>query len=148
MISIKIIEKEDSHKDLQLEIGDFKQIAGSYYFFFDDTTETEYNETTLRILIEKLIKSWKESLSKLQTGDKTYLPFDFSDQYIGCIQCILDPTDRLLIRYGVTTKFTGSGINPSQNHLFSLNESDFTAITETFHYSLSDLLQYPILSIA
>ncbi|UTA66511.1 hypothetical protein [Emticicia sp. 21SJ11W-3] len=95
MLELSIDYKEDK---FILEIKDLKFKAYSdFYFFVIDTGIKEKKNVLLENQIENF-KSWKNQISGLASGE-IYLPFDFSDQYLGSFK-LLVKNGEYLLSYG------------------------------------------------
>jgi hypothetical protein len=84
-MDIKLNFQNHGHKDLILRIPEIglEQIADTYYFSLDISNLTE-NETRKVVLnLIGLLQNWKDKLSKLQSNKIVFLPFDYSDEYLG-----------------------------------------------------------------
>ncbi|MCZ8023618.1 MAG: hypothetical protein O9294_17775 [Cytophagales bacterium] len=96
MIRLLIDKLGDGHKDLFLKIDvmvNHVEIADSYFLFdFLEISEHDYKKlpdgegARLKFGAKKLIEFWKERIKKVERGQKTFMPFDLSDQCIGGLQ--------------------------------------------------------------
>jgi hypothetical protein len=80
MIELKIENKEFV---LEIKQSNLKEYSDFYYYGIDDGI-IENKNIVIENQIENL-KSWKEQILNLRVGD-LFLPFDFSDQYLGCLR--------------------------------------------------------------
>lgn len=129
------------HEDLILRIPsmNFSIVADSYYYMLDNS-DCNNNNNNKSIIFTKLLGLWRESLLNLQDGDILFLPFDFSDQYIGCLRFELISDNILEGCYGITQKILGMEINPSQLDQFDIEDSDFETEIDFFSINRSNLL--------
>jgi hypothetical protein len=76
------------HDDLYLWLETYSRTADSYYLALDPEFEPrdETPDKVRRVLV-KLLESWTTALSQASTTNPAYLPYDFSDQYTGCLRC-------------------------------------------------------------
>ncbi|SED96113.1 hypothetical protein SAMN04487765_0931 [Tenacibaculum sp. MAR_2010_89] len=120
--------KLGGHNNLVFEIfkSGFKQVVDTYFFAIDKKFNP--NDESLRkanLNIINLLENW---LIELDKGRKEiFLPFDFSDQYIGCIKVVIkEPNNLLCISYGATTEYSAISLKPSgYPENFNLSENDF-----------------------
>ena len=150
LIEINLINTKDFHRDLNLVIPsiNLEVIADSYYLLLDNLikTDSEGYDKVLNVLIS-ILSQWKIKIEKLEVGDKCFLPFDFSDQYIGCLRIEQVDTENISGMYGVTQNIMTIGINPSDVNEFILAESDFRSRPKKFSFLKYDLLSSINLSI-
>ena len=125
---------KSQHKDLHLEIQSIglKVVADTYYFILDDNI----NENR----IADFFKNLSNTIEKLEEGETCYLPFDFSDQYIGCLQVHSDD-ETVFVNYGFTTKYSGTNIQPSDIAEFVVDSAlEFRQTSETITTSKQELI--------
>ena len=74
-------------------MNNYVKIADSYFLFdFLEISSNDFIDTAnndgehLRFGAERLIEYWKDRILKIDKGEKVFIPFDFSDQYIGGLQ--------------------------------------------------------------
>ena len=80
MLDLSIENKEFV---LELKQSNFKEYSDFYYYAIDNGIGEKRN-----IVIENQIeniKNWKEQILNFTFGE-LFLPFDFSDQYLGCLR--------------------------------------------------------------
>ena len=86
-----ILEFRDNnthHNDLFLHFGDQIIECDSYYFALDRNVEPEKEDIDkIKAVIKELLNQWKMYVSRAKSGEIIYLPFDFSDEYTGCLKC-------------------------------------------------------------
>lgn len=126
-------KQKNNHDDLFLRIPSIKFIcsADSYYLSDDKYLQTnkEGNEKVVEVLIYILL-GWKSKIKTLQHQDICFLPFDFADEYIGCLKLQLVEEDSINLQYGFSQKISGYGINPSDVESFDIEDSDFRKDSE------------------
>lgn len=93
MIRLIIDGLSDGHQDLFLKIDvmpSHLQIADSYFLFhFLEITEVEICNQNLKggellkFSANKLIDYWIDRIKSIERGQKKFIPFDLSDQYVG-----------------------------------------------------------------
>lgn len=85
------------HNDLVLNVGGLEIESDSYYFALDKNIKPESEDADkIKIVIKSLLAQWKNYVSRAKSGEVIYLPFDFSDEYTGCIRCEFQNADVLL----------------------------------------------------
>ena len=88
------------------------------------------NKVTLNI--KQLLNCWCDAIRYLKKDEIIFLPFDYSDQYIGCFRIKSLKNDEIIVDYGYTTKYEGWEIRPSQFHNFKINDVDYNIKTDSF----------------
>lgn len=142
---IKIWKKIDSiggHNNLILELLplNFTKVADSYYFALDNGF-MKGDESTLKVIlnIELLLQNWMKKIEKIDVKETAYLPFDFSDQYIGCLRVKRISETMLSIDYGATLKYDAFLLSPSDFAEFEINDEDFSKDNiNSFEISITD----------
>lgn len=123
-ININNIEV-DGKLFLEIEEIDFVQQSEIYYWVIDDYLDEE--ESLLRGVkgLKRVLTSWISLIKSSTEGAITFLPFDFSDQYIGLIKLVYLAEDNVKLEYGYTTEYEGSEISPSNwaNNYVNLGKS-------------------------
>jgi hypothetical protein len=93
MIRVIIDKLGSGHHDLFLKIDAIPEYSGtadSYYLFdFLEVSDSDFEKLNLKKgerikygTIE-LLKYWIERIRKIEKGQQTFIPFDFSDEYVG-----------------------------------------------------------------
>lgn len=136
-------EVEGGHGNLLLSLEPigFSQVADTYYFALDMSfRKDDESEEKVILNLRNLLRCWFSAVENLEDAGVTYLPFDFSDQYIGCLRVAMRDGQNLLIDYGYTRKFDGSSFNPSHCKAFVLGEKDYSKNTDSFVCARSAVL--------
>lgn len=126
---------EGGHRNLvlALETIGFIQVADTYYFAIDPCfMNGDESEHKVILNLLNLLKWWSVSVEKIERGDATYLPFDFSDQYVGCLRVSIRDGQNVLVDYGSTRKFEGCSFSPSRCGGFVLTDQDYDTSTDSF----------------
>ena len=115
------------HKDVSIIIDDLiSNTQDTYYFLLDDfVLRDRENWQKVRVIFHFLLSHWQTKINNLSINKTDYLPFDFSDQYIGCFKLTDISDNQVNIRYGFTTKFNGTTLCPSQVDVFNLEPDEF-----------------------
>ena len=136
MISVTVNQRiAGGHGDLLLDLKPigFSQVADTYYFALDTAfMEKDESEDKVVLSLRHLLKCWFAAVSKLDRASVAYLPFDFSDQYIGCLRVEECEEENLMVSYGSTRKFEGSSFNPFDCDMFILSDKDYSKTTGAF----------------
>lgn len=129
------IEKNiDNIITLNIDIFDISlyQKVDVYYFALENkSTDYEENLTDIKRNVLNLINSWIQVINNLNSKCVRFLPFDFSDQYIGCLRIEQIEDNRLIINYGFTTKFQGFSLNPHEINHFIITDNEYNATSES-----------------
>lgn len=143
ILKIELSRFRTDHKDLRLSIagGKFQQVADSYFFAIDlERTHAQIDREKIRSAVMKLLEGWEVLLQRLGQDTQCYLPFDFSDQYIGCLRVSLKKGSAVTVQYGATTEYDGGGFYPSMVLDFELSApGSFMPLSEEFETSIDDL---------
>ena len=91
------------------------------------------------IVLREMLYSWILQLKSLGSGEIILLPFDFSDQYVGCIRIEAIDEGNVLVNYGNTTKVQGYSISPSLGQI-KLNDEAFKVESDSFLTTKEELI--------
>jgi len=121
-------EKKDHHRDITIIISDinFHSEVDSYYLcidslFMPDHETPDKVEKCLKLMIE----NWVVTIEKIGVDRMVYLPYDFSDQYIGVLRVRMKSDGRIYFSAGHTTRYCGYEISPSRDTTLNLKEDEF-----------------------
>lgn len=115
------------------------------YYFAIDNNYKKGDESIQKVhdVLVKLLKGWKRKL--LDLSNAVYLPYDFSDEYIGCIEVKKNDENHLKIVIGYTTKYCGYEISPSNfDNSFFISKEDFITDNNLILIKKEDLDDYKI----
>lgn len=136
--------KSGGHEDLllQLESINLTKVADTYYFTLDNSFRRG-DESTNKVYLnlKQLLEGWVSSIRQIESGETVCLPFDFSDQYIGCLKVAALENGLISVNYGYTVKYIGSSFNPSRYADFILKDDEYKATTESFTTSKTIFLE-------
>lgn len=94
---LEFCDNKTLHNDLILHFGGLEIESDSYYFALDKNILPESEDAKkIKLVIKKLLEQWKTFVSKAKSNEIIYLPFDFSDEYTGCIKCEFQNADVLM----------------------------------------------------
>ena len=127
MIRLIIDKYGDAHNNLFLKIDGMPsvvKIADSYFLYdFLEISDKEIEKLNLKegeiikYAALELIKYWKEKIKSIQRGDKKFIPFDLSDEYIGGLLL-----EKIKLGFKIKTVFTDEiqGYSISKSYLDNL----------------------------
>ncbi len=76
------------HNDLIFNFDGQIIECDSYYFALDRLIEPEKEDSNkIKKVLTKLLEQWQLYVSRSKSGEIIFLPFDFSDEYTGCLKC-------------------------------------------------------------
>ena len=96
-------------------------------------------EEKILAVLKALIIQWKIEIENIDADMVCFLPFDFSDEYIGCFR-FEKVENRIHGSYGSTQKITGWMISPSKLDQFQIEESDYRITSKIFEVEEGELL--------
>lgn len=121
-----------SHRDIFVQWPDLDliEIVDSYYFVLDEGMfpKVETFEKAL-IVLRKLLTDWQSTVKGMGESESAYLPFDFSDEYIGFFKVMMNQRV-LLVRYGATRKMFGWSVYPSESTPLPIRSEDEAFLEE------------------
>lgn len=75
------------HNDLTFNFDGQTIQCDSYYFALDKLVEPDKEDSNkIKTVMKKLLEQWQLYVSRAKSGEIIFLPFDFSDEYIGCLR--------------------------------------------------------------
>lgn len=145
---LKIIfdfQNERRHKDLSLIFDELElvEMADSYYLSIDQ--EFMINSASgdkIILILGKMIKWWIKQVLELCVNEIAFLPFDLSDQYIGCFRVLQINNTDVSICYGFTTRITGYNITPSNMANLILLDEDFKIASKVINLNKLIFVSY------
>lgn len=121
-------KKEEQHYDIFISISDigFSSEVDSYYlcidpFFMPDQEGPDKVEKCLKLMFG----SWILTIEQMEVNQTVYLPYDFSDQYIGALKVQKISPNEISVSSGCTTKYSGFQKYPSKDTLLNLDGEEF-----------------------
>lgn len=143
-LTITISKDVGVHKDIELKIPSIEidRHADGYFLFLDEDINTDADgyEKVVEVL-KCILRGWISRINSIKLGGINFLPFDFSDQYIGCLRVEMISRDNLFVSYGYTTKITGVDVNASSLEDFVLENNDFKQRSPLIEISKEQLLR-------
>jgi hypothetical protein len=125
-------DNDTAHDDLHLSFAGAEETADSYYLALDNGIEPDdESPSKARLVLRRLLEQWREHLRAASDGDVLFLPYDFSDQYTGCLRCQRNPTG-LFISHGYSSR-EGWSFNPSDigDYVSTVDDFRLGAISAT-----------------
>ena len=81
-------DNRTAHQDLFFSFNGKVRKCDSYYFALDRNLASEdESPEKVRVVLKRLLEQWLEYVENSVSGNILYLPYDFSDEYIGCLRC-------------------------------------------------------------
>lgn len=86
-----------------------------------------------------MLENWKRNIE--DNTEVIFLPFDFSDQYLGCIRMERLDVHKVKVNDGVTLLYQGHSLSPSNEILLDEQKlTDFRVTSESFQVDRKELL--------
>lgn len=141
MLKIKLISLS-VHKTFEFFLGD-KSYYGDLYYFCLDNTFFENDQSLAKGVLNFLamLENWKLKIEKLGLSQRDFLPFDYSDQYIGFFIISKISNEEILIQYGYTPDYFGWGTNPSQLYVVDIIDKSYRTDHKEYVIPISQLVQ-------
>ena len=104
MIDFCFARNGTGHNDIVFCLDDYSCVCDSYYFFIDYTIDDgdESVEKALKVM-RQLLQQWIDAVENLAENEVVHLPFDFSDQFTGCVECTFSKGE-LSLRAGYSNR--------------------------------------------
>ncbi len=140
------IDNYQGHNDLLLksDVLALEELADTYYFIIDRhfRPDEETIEKVIMLLIG-LLQFWINEIENIGEKKTSYLPFDFSDQYLGCFRIVGSKHNEIDIDYGSTTKYQGWGITISKidQVKFNILQDEYQRDTETVKVAKTEIIE-------
>ena len=116
MVSLDLRNITNASIILRLDKVSFNQESNTYYFAIDKGFMPN-SDSTYKVLknLNLLVGKWGNCIGSMSDNERiVYLPFDFADEYIGCLRVELLTNGNVRVEYGYTEKIKGYSFNPSQ----------------------------------
>jgi len=123
------------HEDLILEIKsiNLRVVADTYYFrILDDFEPITAEDLRIKHALALLLGYWMSRVDSLNVTDYCYLPFDFSDEYTGCLKVAIVQENSLRVSYGYSLVVEGWNVDPLDPDDYTERVNDFQATSEEF----------------
>ena len=139
-----IIEFRDNgtaHDDIFLSLGGLEKTGDAYYLALDHSLgRDDESPDKIRLVLQRLLEQWRDAIRSVDEGSSVYLPYDFSDQYTGCLRCTRNGRD-IVVADG-WCDIEGWRVSPSSLGEYTKTNSNFQRGDGTeFTISASSLME-------
>ena len=87
-MSLRFEDNGKGHNDMALRWNGRIWTCDSYYLRLDPgVLQGDESNQKVRLVLRRLVEQWLVALKQLQDGGTAFLPYDFSDQCTGWLQC-------------------------------------------------------------
>ncbi|MFG0334257.1 MAG: hypothetical protein ACF8TS_12905, partial [Maioricimonas sp. JB049] len=94
MLQITYDESASGGSEITLQLNDAELTADAYFFALDRGCEPDSrSHAKVRAVLAVLLDQWHERLASADDGAVVDLPFEFADEFIGCLRCRIDGDD-------------------------------------------------------
>jgi hypothetical protein len=119
MLHLDLQKIDNNSYTLSIDDVGYTQEANTYYLAIDKGLMPGIDSTNKVLsVLHRLINNWIDVIESIledkSSNRLTYLPFDFSDEYLGCLRVELLSEGVLKIDYGYTYGIVGYTISPSK----------------------------------
>jgi hypothetical protein len=78
-----------NHNDILIRLGNREVVGDTYYLALDNAYRPdESSEEKVQELFARLLATCAAKVEGLEDGESAYLPFDFQDEWLGCVRCL------------------------------------------------------------
>lgn len=89
LFNVQLRLNGSNHNDVVIRLGDREVVGDSYYFSLDDAYRPDdQSDEKVQELFARLLASCAARVENLEEGESAYLPFDFQDEWLGCVRCL------------------------------------------------------------
>jgi hypothetical protein len=128
------------HDDLILQFAGKTWCCDSYYLALDNTLLPGREDTEkVRVVLKRLIEQWLEAAENLRDGGVIYLPYDFSDEWIGCLRCSRSG-DNVTVSHG-RSSMNGFSVIPSAVGQYMTDMIGFRPDEPTVQGDIEELIE-------
>lgn len=141
-MAISLVFKDNGslHHDLVLSVGGQDFVCDTYYLALDQSISADREDAgKVRMVLARLLIQWLDSLNKIPDGGTVYLPYDFSDQCTGWLECRRAGSDVSVSR-GWAVK-EGWSLTPSALGELSTVPSGFRVNGPTIRTTVTELFE-------
>jgi hypothetical protein len=117
-------------------------VADSYYFVLDNRfLPDEDSELKVRLALVILLGEWMRRIGAINNiGERCFLPFDFSDEYIGGIRVQMMGNDEVMCAYMDTREYGGYSVGVTLLFEVTFDESLFVVSSDSYTLGREELL--------
>jgi hypothetical protein len=122
---LKFRDNRSGHDDIHLWLDGYSRVADSYYLAIDPELDPEDESVDkIRRVLVRLLGQCVKAIDRATREQPAYLPFDFSDQYTGCLRCRPDG-EEIEITAGWSRR-EGWSVSPSEPGDYFFEVTDFS----------------------
>lgn len=142
-LSLNTIQEPYKNIKLQFSAKNINEtdFADLYYLCLDRLflkDETLFMKGLLNFVF--LLVNWKRKILKTPTSQYAFLPFDFSDGYIGGIYLRRKTEEILEVTYGVSREFKGPSYSPAEIDLITPRNEDLILLFDYLEMREAELM--------
>ena len=147
MFKISLNAIEEPYENIKVEFSSKPRTvmrdaySDMYYLCLDGLflkDETLYMKGMLNFVF--LLVNWKRKILKTPTSQYAFLPFDFSDGYIGGIYLRRKTEEILEVTYGVSREFKGPSYSPAEIDLITPRNEDLILLFDYLEMREAELM--------
>jgi hypothetical protein len=147
IISNKEANKSEPYKNyiFRFNQDDIEVIryADLFYFCTDNYYVKGENYLTKGILnFLLLLHNWKKHLLATPISQSVYLPFDFSDEYLGGLYIVVLDDENIEFGYAISKTLEGGANSPTQLEMMNLQREELIFIFEHQQMKKSEFLEF------
>lgn len=132
----------NAHNTISVSMGENKKKIDLYYYCLDYALlEKEQSISKGWFNFFLMLENWRIKIKRIKINQKDFLPFDYSDQYIGFYIIERISNEEVTVQYASTTEFTGWNAAPSQLYTEDLLSKPYKLFYEVFTFDVAILLQ-------
>lgn len=139
-INLKLLRTGTYHKDFLIEVGDYKQLADTYYFWRDSFGELSDPYDGIEKIISDYLAIWSTELRKLPDHKTIFIPIDFSDEYIDGFEIKSSGNDFEVV-YGMIRDINNLVLRVNENECYTNLAGKHVISHAEFKISKSDFLK-------
>jgi hypothetical protein len=88
VLSLRFENNHTGHDDLVLQFAGERWVCDTYYLALDSELLPDREDADkVQSVLRRLLEQWLAAIDQLSEGNTAYLPYDFSDQYTGWLEC-------------------------------------------------------------
>ncbi len=140
IIEIEFLENNSLHENLILRIPEIDvSVIADVYYLTSEEYNVNSNSNEKRNSLVDLLLNWKKALQRQVPNSLCFLPFDLSDEYVGCFK--VEALDGVMLQcsYGRTREIMGMMIDVSD--ISDFKPEDFETDNKSFLVKKEDLLE-------
>ena len=135
---------QGAHRDISLSLPecDVYEVADSYYLRLETGfLASEDSVLKVQLSLGILLGEWIHRIGALnKVGEYCFLPFDFSDEYIGGFRIQMMAEDEVACSYGDTREYGGHSINATRLYDVAFNDALFSMSSRSCLFSRREIM--------